>query len=207
MGADVDRTGEATRDRAETGVKAMHPLGLSPALLRDGQPIVDPDPLDHKNAIFGLDLPDRFDLIALRINLDVTRFQRAGERAGQSPARRSNDIVKRRGMRRILARVHAIVLGDLRMNTERHRLLLSRKIREPLGAPEPLDSHPRHVAHLGHASQHTPSVELISGAWVSAGGVAGGCRRGRVAATPNGYADERASGVRTHGDARRGPHC
>jgi hypothetical protein len=46
------------------------------------------DPLDNQDALLVLDVSERLDLVALRIDLDLTRLQRAGERAGQSPAGR-----------------------------------------------------------------------------------------------------------------------
>ncbi len=92
---DLDRAGEATRHRTETGVEAVDPLRVCPAVLCDRQPIVDPDSLDDQDAVLGLDLPDRFDLVAPWINFDLTRLQRAGERARQSATGRSDHISRR----------------------------------------------------------------------------------------------------------------
>jgi hypothetical protein len=136
---DLDRAREATRHRTETGVEAVCPLRVCPAVRRDRQPIVDRDPLDDQNAVLGLDLPDRFDLVLLWIDLDMTRLQRAGERARQSAPGRGDDVVERRRMRWVLLRPDAVVLGDLGVHTEDHWLLLGGEIREALGATQPLD--------------------------------------------------------------------
>jgi hypothetical protein len=120
----------------------MDSLRILPALVRNLQPVFDPDPLDHQDAIISLDLADRFDLVMVRINFDLARFQRTRERAGQSATRRCDDVVERRRVRRILLRVHAVVLGDLGMDAENHGLLLGGKVGKPLRASEPLDPHP-----------------------------------------------------------------
>jgi hypothetical protein len=120
----------------------MDSLRILPALVRNVQPVFDPDPLDHQDAIISLDLADRFDLVIVRINFDLARFQRTRERAGQSATRRCDDVVEGRRVRRILLRVHAVVLGDLGMDAENHGLLLGGKVGKPLRASEPLDPHP-----------------------------------------------------------------
>lgn len=124
FGADVDGAGDASRHRAEAGMKPVDALRLGATLLRDREAIDDADPLDDQDAVLVLDVSDRLDLVALRIDLDLTRLQRAGERAGQSPTGRGDDIVERRRVGRILLGSNAVMLRDLRMDTEGHRLLL-----------------------------------------------------------------------------------
>jgi hypothetical protein len=89
----------------------VHALGVRPPRLRDGEAVFDPDPFDHQDAVVGFDLADRLDLVALRIDVDLTRLQRAGERASQSPAGRRDDVVERRCMRWVLRRIDTVVLG------------------------------------------------------------------------------------------------
>jgi hypothetical protein len=48
----------------------------------------------------------------------LTRFQRAGKGARQSPARGRDHVVQRRGARRKVVGADAIVLGDLGMDAE-----------------------------------------------------------------------------------------
>jgi hypothetical protein len=65
---------------------------------------MDGDALDHQHVVLGFDLADRFDLKPLTLHVDLTRFQRACESAGQSPTGRGDDVVKRRGVWRELPR-------------------------------------------------------------------------------------------------------
>jgi hypothetical protein len=44
------------------------------------------DPPDHQHLVLGLDLADSLDLEPVTLDFDLTRFQRAGERARQSAA-------------------------------------------------------------------------------------------------------------------------
>ncbi len=111
--ADLDRALEATGDRAEAGVEGMHPLGLLPALFGDREPVAHVDALDDQHAVLGLDLADGLNVVAVRIDFDLTRLQRAGEGAGQSAPGRRDHVVERRGVRRVLLGPDAIVLGDL----------------------------------------------------------------------------------------------
>jgi hypothetical protein len=60
----------------------MNTLDLGVAIGSGGKAIGDLDALDDQYAVLGLDLPDGFDVVAGWINFDVTRLQRAGERAG-----------------------------------------------------------------------------------------------------------------------------
>jgi hypothetical protein len=122
---DIDRAGQATRDRAEACVKAMHPLCVLAALVRDPQPVLHPDSLDHQDAILVFDLAGRLDFVEVRIDFDLTRFQRAGERASQSTTGGRDDVVQRGRVRRILRGVNAVVLGDLGMDAEHDRSLLA----------------------------------------------------------------------------------
>ena len=89
----------------------VHALSVRSPFLGDGEAIIDPDPFDHQDAVVGFDLADRLDLVALRIYVDLTRFQRAGKRARQSPAGRGDDVVERRCVWWVLRRIDAVALG------------------------------------------------------------------------------------------------
>ena len=105
-------------------MEAVDTLGLLSLLLRYWQSVVNGDPLDHKHAVTVDYLADRPDLVPLRIDFDLTRLQRAGESAGQSAARRGNDIVERRGVRREPVGIDTVVLGHLGVHPESHGLAL-----------------------------------------------------------------------------------
>jgi hypothetical protein len=113
---------------------------------------MDPDALDNQHAIVGLDLADRLYLVALRIDLDLTRLQRAGERARQSPPGGSHHVIECRGVRRILLRTHPVVLGHLGMHAEHNWLRLGREVRQPLGPAEPFNPDPRYVRDPSHGA-------------------------------------------------------
>jgi hypothetical protein len=105
-------------------MNAMHALCVRPPFLRDGEAIIDPDPFDHQDALVGFDLADRLDLVALRIDVDLTRFQRAGKGARQSPTGRRDDVVERRCMRWILRRIDTVMFGYFGVDSERDGVLL-----------------------------------------------------------------------------------
>lgn len=134
----------------------MNTLDLGVAIGSGGKAIGDLDALDDQYAVLGLDLPDGFDVVAGRINFDLTRLQRAGERAGQSATRCGDHVVERGGVRRISLRSDAVVLGNLRMDTEDHGSVLGREVREPLRPTEPFDPHPRDVGGVSHVGLAYP---------------------------------------------------
>jgi len=119
----------------------MHALGIRPAILRHREPVANGDAADHQHLVLELDLTDRLDVVALWIDFDLTRLQRAGEGAGQSAAGRRDHVIERRGVRRVLLGVHAVVLRDLGVHSEAHGLGFGGQMGEPLGAAEPLDPH------------------------------------------------------------------
>jgi hypothetical protein len=64
--------------------------------------VVDGDPPDHQHVVIGLDLADSLDLEPVAVDFDLTRFQRAGKRAGQSAAGSGHHVVERGRVRREL---------------------------------------------------------------------------------------------------------
>jgi len=107
-------------------VEAVHALDLSPLRFGDRKAVGHRDPLDHEHLVAFEHLADGLNLEALGINFDVTRFQRAGEGAGQSPARSGDHVVQGRRVGRELLRADPVVLGDLGMHAKPDRLLLGR---------------------------------------------------------------------------------
>ena len=186
VGGDVDRAGEAPGYRAEASVHAVHSLDVGAPVLRDGETVIDPDPLDHEDAVLGLDLAGGLDVVALGIDVDVTRLQRAGERAGQSPRGRSDDVVERCGVRRILVRIDAVVLGYLRVDPERDGVLLGGRVGQPLGTAQPLDPDLRDVADFSHClaiiSEYVQIRDCVQGGRPRRNATAGG-QRERAGAT------------------------
>src|SRR5215216_4920912 len=94
LGADLDAALEASRHRARSRVEPVDPLGLLSPVLGHLEPVADGDAADNQHLVLELDVADRLDVVLLGIDLDLTRFQRAGEGAGQSPAGGGDDVVE-----------------------------------------------------------------------------------------------------------------
>ncbi len=131
-------------------MKAVDPLGLCVVLGGQPQPVVDRDPLDYEHPVAVEDLPlgNRLELIP--VDLDVTRIQRAGEGARQSPAGSGDHVVQSRGLGREVVRRDPVVLGDLGVNSERDRLLHGGEVGEALRTAEALDLDAGDVRGLRH---------------------------------------------------------
>ena len=76
----------------------MHPLGFLSAFIGYREPVAHVDAFDEQHAVLCLDLANGLDLIAMGIDLDLTRLQRAGEGAGQSAAGSSHYVVEGGGV-------------------------------------------------------------------------------------------------------------
>jgi hypothetical protein len=124
LGAHLDAALEAAGNRAGARMEAVDALRLLPLLPRNWQPVVNGDPLNQEHAVAVEYVADRLDFVPLRIDFYLTRLQRAGEGAGQSTARRGDDVVERRRVRWELVRIDAVVLGHVGMHAESHRLAL-----------------------------------------------------------------------------------
>jgi hypothetical protein len=101
-------------------------LGLVSPFRSDGESIAHVDAFDDQHAVLGLDLAHRLDFVALRIDFDLARLQRAGKGAGQSPPGCRHHVVERGRVGWVIVAADAIVFGDLGVNPESDRLTLSR---------------------------------------------------------------------------------
>ena len=110
-GSHLDAALQAASDRAEARVDVVHPLDLLAPVLGHREPVVDRDSLEHQHAVAVEYLADRFDPVSLPLDFDLTRLQRACERAGQSAPGRRHDVVKRGRLRREVVGGHPIVVG------------------------------------------------------------------------------------------------
>ena len=79
---------------AEPGVKRVHALRVVPAFWSRSPAIVDADAFDNEHSVLRLDLPHRLRFVTLVIHFDLTRLQRAGKRAVQSPPSRRHHVVE-----------------------------------------------------------------------------------------------------------------
>jgi hypothetical protein len=94
-------------------MEAVHARHLLLLAVGNAEPIANGDAADHEDLVLEHNFADRFDLVALGIDLDLTRLQRAGERARQSAAGRGHHVVKCGRMGRVPIWAHAVVLGHL----------------------------------------------------------------------------------------------
>ena len=85
------------------------------------------DPLDDQDLAVLLDLTDGLRSEVSSACIDSTRLQRAPEGPGQSAGRGGYHVVECRGIRRIVGRIDLVMLGDLVVHAERHRLLTTRE--------------------------------------------------------------------------------
>ena len=102
----------------------MDAFGLLSLFWSDGESVAHVDAFDQQHPVLGLDLAQCLDFVPLRIDFDLTRFQRAGEGAGQSPARRGDDVVQRRRVRFEDVGRHLVVLRHRPVHPEEDRFLL-----------------------------------------------------------------------------------
>ena len=78
---------------------------------------------DHKNAFFGFDFPTNARRQASLIRIDLARCQRAPEGSQQSAGSCRYDIVDGCSVRFAdFVHIDAIMLGDITVDAERHRL-------------------------------------------------------------------------------------
>ena len=91
----------------------MHPLNLLAPILGHRKAVVDGDSLEHQHAVAVEHLADGLNAVSLPLDFDLTRFQRAGKRAGQSAAGCGDHVVQRGRLRREVVGGHPIVVGHL----------------------------------------------------------------------------------------------
>ena len=131
----------------------MHPLSFLAAFLGDRKPVAHVDAFDDQHAVLSLDLPNGLHLVALGIDLDLTRLQRAGEGASQSAAGCGHYVVQCGGVGWVLLGPDAVVLGHLRVHAEHDRRLLGGQKGKPLRATKTLNPHARNVRDAAHDAE------------------------------------------------------
>jgi hypothetical protein len=104
----------------------MDAFGLLSLFWSNGESVAHVDAFDQQHPVLGLDLAYSLNFVPLRIDVDLTRFQRAGEGAGQSAPGCRHHVVECGRVWRVILGAHAIVLGDLGVNPESHGLTLGR---------------------------------------------------------------------------------
>jgi hypothetical protein len=146
---DLDAPLDGPGNGAEIRVDPQHTLYLLAVLLVGGEVESLLDPPEDENLLLRLYLPHRVGVEVLEGNL--TRCQRASKGAEQSPAGSSYQIIEGGVVCLLLFWRDAVVLGDLTVDAEQHRLFLDGEIGAAHLALHRFHPHPRDVGYLGHA--------------------------------------------------------
>jgi hypothetical protein len=146
---DLDAPFDGPGDGTGIRVDPQHPLYLLAILFVGGETKHLPDPLEDENLPLGLYLPHRLGVEVMEGN--PTRCQRAPKGAEQSPAGRRDEVIEGGVVRLLLFSRDAVVLGDLAVDAEQHRLFLDGEISAAYLAFHRLNPHPRDVGYSGHA--------------------------------------------------------
>jgi hypothetical protein len=150
---DVDCIPDGPGDRTEVGVDVVCAFGRLPVVVFDAaDPVGDVDPLDDQNPAVLLDLTDRRRCEVTGACVDAARLQRAPEGSRQSTAGRSDQVVEGRGVGWVIVGGDAVVLGHLRVDTERDRLVEGRDPCPAQRTLDPFDLDHRPVHHVAHPS-------------------------------------------------------
>ncbi len=106
------------------GVNAVHAVNGFPSFQRRSEVINNMNASDHQYAIFCLDLASDFGRQLFIAGVDLARFQRASEGAGESTTGRSNDKVQRGRVWLGNLRADSVVFGNRTVHAKEHRLRL-----------------------------------------------------------------------------------
>ncbi len=151
---DLRGDGDAAADGACNGtgprvgcVRAFHRVAN---VLGNGQVVGNMDTADDEHAVLGFDFTGDPANEVVTFDRDPARCQRACKGAGESAARRRHDIIERRGVRLLPRHIDAVVLGDIAMNAEPHRLGLGGKVRVTEATTNTTNGDFGRVDDLGH---------------------------------------------------------
>ena len=110
-GGDPHTAAQGAGHRTPVGMKAVGALGRGALGRVQLQVVVDVDRADYQDLAVLTDIAGRLTGEVSLASRYVARFQRASQRPGQSPGGGRHHKVQRRGMRRMLPGVDAVVLG------------------------------------------------------------------------------------------------
>jgi hypothetical protein len=140
---DLNRSLHRARHGAAAGVESVDPLDHGRVnFVASAQCVVGVDPLDDEDLALELDLAPNFGGQLATGRIYLARLQRAPEGPGQSAAGRCDNVVEGRCVRGKVLGVDAVVIGDLRMDTEGDHSLRARKLRLAQRTALARDRHP-----------------------------------------------------------------
>ena len=124
------------------GVDLLDDLAL---IFRRAQPVANKDSADDQHVAVQFDFASHFRDQLTVAGINLTRFQRAPEGAGQSSSRGGHHVIERGGARRVSLRGNLVMFGNLRVHSEHHRSLLRGQIGQAHGPALPLDANSRNI--------------------------------------------------------------
>ncbi len=126
-------------------VDGMNALDGLAHFLRRAKLVVDRDAADDENVSVEFNFAHglRSELAVRGINL--ARFQRASEGSGESPGGCRDDVIKRRGMRRVSVRRNFVMPGNFGVYAENDRLCFRRQEGQTHWPALPFDANPRSI--------------------------------------------------------------
>ncbi len=104
----------------------MNSLDNLALVLPGAQSVVGMDTANHQDFSVQLDFSGHLRAESAVVGINATRFQRAPEGSSQSAAGSRHHIVKSGRVRGECLRRYFVVLGDLGVDSEYHRLFFSR---------------------------------------------------------------------------------
>ncbi len=127
FGRDLDGVANRAGHRTEIGMEAVDSFrGVALVALYAFEHVCDMDTFDYQDFALFFDLAGRFrDQVPVRC-VDAARLQRAPEGSRQSTAGGGDDVVNRRGVRRVFLRVDTVMLGDGSVHSEADWLIQGR---------------------------------------------------------------------------------
>lgn len=126
-------------------VDGMNALDGLAHFLRRAKLVVDRNAADDENVSIEFDFPNRFRAEPSIRCVNLTRFQRAPEGSGESPGGCRDDVIKRRGMRRVSVRRNLVMLGNFGVYAENDRLCFRRQEGQTHWPPLALNANPRSI--------------------------------------------------------------
>ena len=161
FGSDGNRRLQAAIHGALVCEESVDAAGRLPVPFLGLQPQFGVDAADHQDVVFRLDFAHGLGNQPRVRRINVTRFQRASEGAGESTGGGGDNVIERRRVRFEHFGRHLIMLGYRAMHAESHRCGFGRQPGPAQRASDALNPDMRTIGHFRHES---PDVTLYRSA-------------------------------------------
>ena len=149
VGANFNRLADALGHRTTRGVVQVRTLRCVAFIVRAApQRVLHMNPFDHQDFVLDVDIATSFGGKAAFAGIDPARLQRAPKCSAESTSRRCYDVIKGRGVIRILAHRGAVVFAYFVVGAEDDRLCLTWKGGLPDRSALAHDSHPGYISRF-----------------------------------------------------------